>query len=380
MGLFDKFKKNNTETKKSDYQVLKGIILNNDNQASMDEAINSWQIDTDNMDSFIEELSESYSELCMEHVPLAIESLYKSDEKIKTMLFCMLFEFTCMELPYVTNLENLPLFQAKLEYIYHTLTEVFSSCFNGIGDCIGLIILNYDPEMSLAKPEEKQRVISGVQKRLELLYKYVSENGCDGDDIISALSVTLDMAARLNSDEILVYLRKLSELQLDLESELFLVKAMALNDVPVLLESIDRLVEFDASRLIRVLGSIGRLDLLNGSSITQEKIAYAEMRNWLCHPSECGKTLDTLELVDTLIYDEHLYYIFKYTSTAPKLRERGFMIGVAGGYDKDAISDNETGHTFSDFEPIGDNYKEQALGIIEMISSYWKQRVAELAK
>lgn len=380
MGLFDKFKKNNTETKKSDYQVLKGIILNNDNQASMDEAINNWQIDTDNMDSFIEELSESYSELCMEHVPLAIESLYKSDEKIKTMLFCMLFEFTCMELPYVTNLENLPLFQAKLEYIYHTLTEVFSSCFNGIGDCIGLIILNYDPEMSLAKPEEKQRVISGVQKRLELLYKYVSENGCDGDDIISALSVTLDMAARLNSDEILVYLRKLSELQLDLESELFLVKAMALNDVQVLLESIDRLVEFDASRLIRVLGSIGRMDLLNGSSITQEKIAYAEMRNWLCHPSECGKTLDTLELVDTLIYDEHLYYIFKYTSTAPKLRERGFMIGVAGGYDKDAISDNETGHTFSDFEPIGDNYKEQALGIIEMISSYWKQRVAEQAK
>lgn len=380
MGLFDKFKKNNTETKKSDYQVLKGIILNNDNQASMDEAINNWQIDTDNMDSFIEELSESYSELCMEHVPLAIESLYKSDEKIKTMLFCMLFEFTCMELPYVTNLENLPLFQAKLEYIYHTLTEVFSSCFNGIGDCIGLIILNYDPEMSLAKPEEKQRVISGVQKRLELLYKYVSENGCDGDDIISALSVTLDMAARLNSDEILVYLRKLSELQLDLESELFLVKAMALNDVPVLLESIDRLVEFDASRLIRVLGSIGRMDLLNGSSITQEKIAYAEMRNWLCHPSECGKTLDTLELVDTLIYDEHRYYIFKYTSTAPKLRERGFMIGVAGGYDKDAISDNETGHTFSDFEPIGDNYKEQALGIIEMISSYWKQRVAEQAK
>lgn len=380
MGLFDKFKKNNTETKKSDYQGLKGIILNNDNQASMDEAINNWQIDTDNMDSFIEELSESYSELCMEHVPLAIESLYKSDEKIKTMLFCMLFEFTCMELPYVTNLENLPLFQAKLEYIYHTLTEVFSSCFNGIGDCVGLIILNYDPEMSFAKTEEKQRVISGVQKRLELLCKYVSENGCDGDDIISALSVTLDMAARLNSDEILVYLRKLSELQLDLESELFLVKAMALNDVPVLLESIDRLVEFDASRLIRVLGSIGRLDLLNGSSVTQEKIAYAEMRNWLCHPSECGKTLDTLELVDTLIYDEHLYYIFKYTSTAPKLRERGFMIGVAGGYDKGAISDNVTGHTFSDFEPIGDNYKEQALGIIEMISSYWKQRVAEQAK
>ena len=372
-------KKKDTKTEKSDYQVLQGIILNNDNQASMDEAINIWQIDVDNMDGFIEELSENYSELCMEHVPFAIESLYKSDEKIKTMVFCMLFEFTCMDLPYVTNLENLPLFQAKLEYIYHTLAEVFSACFNGIGDCVGLIILNFDPDMSLAKPEEKQGVISGVQKRLELLYKYVSENGSVGEEIVSALSITLDMAARLNNNEIWGYLRKLSELPLDLESELFLIKAMALNNIPISLESINRLVEFDASRLIRILGSIGRMDLLNGSSITQEKIAYAEMRTWLSHPSECGETLDKLEVVDTLIYEEHLYYIFKYTSTAPKLQERGFMIAVAGGYDKDAISANETGHTFSDFAPIGDNYKEQAVGIIEMISGYWK-RAAEQAK
>ena len=175
-------KKNNTKTKKSDYQLLKEIIFNNENQAAMDEAINNWQIDADNVDGFIEELSENYNELCMEHVPFAIESLYKSDEKIKTMVFCMLFEFTCMDLPYVTNLENLPLFQAKLEYIYHTLAEVFSACFNGIGDCVGLIILNFDPEMSLAKPEEKQGVISGVQKRLELLHKYVSENGRAGKE------------------------------------------------------------------------------------------------------------------------------------------------------------------------------------------------------
>lgn len=290
-------KKSNTKIKKSDYQVFKDIIQNNDNQASMDEAVNNWQVDTDNMDSFIEELSGKYGELCMEHVPLAIESLYKSEKKVKTMIFCMLLEFTCMDLPYVTNLENLPLFKEKLEYIYHTLAEVFSSCFNGIGDCVGLIILNYDPELSLAQPEEKQRIISGVQKRLELLHKYVSENGCNEDEAISALSVTLDMAAYLNNDDISVYIRKLSELQLDVECELFLVKAMALSKMPVPLERIDRLVEYDASRIVRVLGSIGRTDLFNGSQITQEKIAYAEMRNWLCHPSECGNTLDKLEFV-----------------------------------------------------------------------------------
>ena len=72
-------KKESIKAGQSDYQVLKGIILNNDNQASMDEAVNNWQVDTDNIDSFIDELSESYSELCMDHVPFAIESLYKSD-------------------------------------------------------------------------------------------------------------------------------------------------------------------------------------------------------------------------------------------------------------------------------------------------------------
>lgn len=369
-------KKNGNQTQKSDFQTLKDIILNNDNQAAMDEAIKNWQVDTDKIDSFIDELSEGYSELCMDNVPLAIESLYKSDQKIKTMIFCMLFEFTCMDIPYVTALESLPLFKAKLEYIYHTLAEVFTCCYNGIGDCVALIILNNDPELSLAPQEEKQRIISGVQKRLELLHNYVSENGCDNDEIISALSITLDMAARINNDEIMAVLRKISQLKLDAESELFLVKAMALNNMPVSAEAVNRLVDFDASRLLRILSSIGRMDLLNKSNITQEKIAYAEMRNWLSHPSECGDTLDKLEFVDTLIHNEYLYYIFRYTSTAPKLRDRGFMIGVAGGYDKDMISDNETGHTFSDFEPIGDNYKEQALSIIKMISDYWK-RAAE---
>ncbi len=35
-------KKNKEKNKQSDYQELKDIILNNDNQASMDEAINNF--------------------------------------------------------------------------------------------------------------------------------------------------------------------------------------------------------------------------------------------------------------------------------------------------------------------------------------------------
>lgn len=362
---------------KTDYEVFKELIQTNDYQTAMDEAIDQWELDPDKMEPFLQELSEKCDGLCMDHVPLVLESLYKSDEKYKTMIFCMLFELTCQELPYVTNLESIPLFGEKLAYIYHTLSVVFSSCFDGIGDCVGLIILNYDPELSLAQPEEKQCISCGVQERLKLLREYISGHGCTEEEIISTLSVTLDLASQLPDEDVLEALQAFTDFSVDPESELFLVKAMLRHNMPVSTERIDHLVEFDASRLFRILASVEKMELLNGSKITQEKIAYAEMRNWLRHPSECGETLEALEYVDTLLHEEHRYYIFKYTSSAPNLKARGFMIGVAGGYDTDAISDNETGHTFSNFEPIGDNYKEQALGIIRMISDYWKRAAGQ---
>ena len=136
----------------------------------------------------------------------------KSDEKMKITVFRMLLEFTCEDIPYVTNLENLPLFEAKLEYIYRTLAKVFSWCFNGIGDCMGLIILNHDPELASAEAEEKQIIVDSIRERLEAIYEYVSEHGCDRDDVISTLSITLDMAARLGNDDILAWVKKIAEL------------------------------------------------------------------------------------------------------------------------------------------------------------------------
>ena len=39
-------------------------------------------------------------------------------------------------------------------------------------------------------------------------------------------------------------------------------------------------------------GIFHKMDVLKGSHITQEKIAYSKMRKWLCHSGECWKTLN----------------------------------------------------------------------------------------
>ena len=50
------------------------------------------------------------------------------------------------------------------------------------------------------------------------------------------------------------------------------------------------------------------------------------------------------------------------------------MIGVSCGFYKGKISSQNTGHTFSNFETITENYKNQAEEIIALISNHWKNR------
>lgn len=362
--------------KKRNFETLKQIISGNAAQADMDNAINAWEIDIN--DNFLGELADRAGELDTQHIPYALDSLYRSNDKFKNMVFCVLFEETCTELPFVTNLESYPMFKAKMELFYHTLAEVFSSCYNGIGDCAALIILNNDPQLQLASNIDKAIITEGVEKRMSLLNKFVSENGCENEEVVSSFAVTLDLTTYVNNDAIFKEIEKTRTLDLDPECKLFLLKTMARNGLDGARELAGELVDFDASRMIRILEGTGNTDLLEAIGLTQEKIAYSEMKNWLMYPTECGDTLEELEFVDKMIYNDYAYYIFKFTSSAPKLAERGYMIGVAGGYSKDRLSDNQTGHTFSKFDSIEADHEKQAIEVIELIAGYWKKRAEGL--
>ncbi len=357
------------------FEQIKLLISQYDNQESMDTAIDEWKIDFDSDDNFISELCERYEELDMDNVPFALESLYKSTEKIKTMLFCILIELTCGDLPFITNLEKIPIFKAKLEFMYHSFAQVFKETFNGITDCIAMIILNCDSDLSLAKEEEKQIFIDSLAEKLNLIYNHIKMHGCVEDDVISGLAILLDLSTYINNDDILDTIKNIAKLDVDPECKLFLMKTEAVNELSEMTQLLNELIQYDASRVLRILDTIEKTSILSNIDISQEQIAYSEMKNWLQYPTELGESLDKLQYVSRFEYSGYEYYVYKFTASSEALVDKGYMLGVAGGYEKNSLSLDQTGHIFSKFEVIGSDPVQQALDIIHMMEDYWKQQM-----
>ena len=106
-----------------------------------------------------------------------------------------------------------------------------------------------------------------------------------------------------------------------------------------------------------------------------EDIALEKMIDWLAYPSELGDLPTTIELVDILEKEKLEYYIYKFTAKEGELTENGYMIGIAGGFEKDKLTTEDTGTTFSTFETIGPNYKKQAEKIINLIEVEWREKL-----
>ena len=58
--------------------------------------------------------------------------------------------------------------------------------------------------------------------------------------------------------------------------------------------------------------------------------------------------------------------------------DKGYMLGVTGGYEKGKLSVDDCGHTFSKFEPIQDDYVEQAKEIVLMIIKMYQEQVSKM--
>lgn len=357
------------------FKELKGIVNSNDKQADMDAAIEKWKVDIS--DKFIDDILNKHGELKTENIPLALFSLCKSNNKAKTAVFCMLLEACCDDIPFIPPLENLRFHPEKLEFMYHTLATVYARCDNGIGDCMAFVILNNDPHMVVVPKQEKQIIHDATLRRIRLITDYFKEHGCENKEAVHSLAISLDLSTYINSPAINDELKRLAAIDLHPECKLFLLKTMAYNNIEGANKLVQELVDFDAKRLFTILHSIKKAELLENSGITQEKIAYSTMKNWLLYPTECGDNLDKLEYVDNFLYEDYLYYIYKFTCKG--MEDNGYMIGVAGGYSQNELSTDLTGHTFSNFEPIGENYKQQAMDIIHLISDYWRKE-ADKAK
>lgn len=363
---------------KKEFLKLAEKINNSQNQEELEKIIKEWEIKNEDVEAWIDELFDSIQEIDINRMPYVLNSLYKENDKIKFLFFCILLENTYSELPFITNLENIPLFKEKYEMLAPTLVKVAKNSYNGIADCMYLILLNSDPKGNFLKPEEKETLLFSINDKLTQIISYLNE--CNENEIDNsvyiALEILLDISSYINNIEILNLLDQFENLKINKDSKLFLIKTKAANNMKIDDNIFKELAEDDnySYRLLQVLEETGKLDIYPKELLNQEKIAKLLMVDWLKYPTELNDEPADITFVDTIENENIIYYIFKFTAKEGALKEKGYMIGVSGGFYKDKISSQNTGHTFSNFETITENYKNQAEEIIALISNHWKNR------
>lgn len=364
---------------KKEFLELANKVNNAKNQDEMDLIVKKWEIKNEDVDSWIDELFDSINEIDFNKLPYMLHSLYKTEDKVKFMFFCIILENTFDELPFMTNLEREPIFKAKFEMFSHTLSKVASASYNGVADCMYMILLNSDPKGTLLKKEEKAEIIDGINRKLSELLSYFNESENIDESAYMALEILLDVSCYINDEETLNLIEKISRANINKDSTLFLIKSMVINEVNFDNKIIRSLAEDDnySYRLLQILEGINKQNIFPKDILTQEKIAKSLMIDWLKYPTELDDEPKEITFIDTLEKENIIYYIYKFSAKEGALTERGDMIGISGGFDKSKISTQNTGNTFSKFETIAEDYKTQAEDIIKLISNHWKNRASE---
>lgn len=291
------------------------------NQADFDKVILEWKIANDEIDSWIDTIWSSLDEFDLEKLPFVLEALYKQNDKIKFMFFCMILEATHEKLPFLTNIEKIPMFKAKYEMLVPTIANVTVKSYNGIADALYLVLLKTDPKGKYIKDNDKNNIIEGINNKLQLLKAFIEKNEEIPEEVYYALEIILDVSCYYNNEETINILKEMECLNLNNITKVFLIKTYAENNIEVKKEFIDEIVSVDryAYELLRVLEQIAKTDLLKNTSLKQEDIARAKMIEWLEYPTELGDSLEKIEFVDTYEKDGYVYYIYKFTSNSDTL-------------------------------------------------------------
>lgn len=117
--------------------------------------------------------------------------------------------------------------------------------------------------------------------------------------------------------------------------------------------------------------------------LNKEQIEYAEknMIKWLSHPNELGNEPTKIEFLDivTVPRRDNVYYLFKFKSDNKLHKNKGWMLGLGGGYAKtDIPTASWEEQPFSEFECLEKDYKMQATRIINMLIDYWITRSKQI--
>lgn len=344
--------------------------------------VDDWQITIEdakkNSDTWGEKFIEGAEKLDKKKLPTLLHWLCASNDNVKFMVFCLLLELKYKELPYITSLENMNFPEQKCRMLSSVLAKVASDSYNGIADCMYLILLYNDPTGEFLKEEDRKILIKGINKKIPMLAMYL-KNKHDDEKANLALELLLDVSSFINDKKTLKYVEGLRNMQLATGPSIFLIKSEVCNGLKIDENAMERLLKKGdtAYALFRVLEKIERQDIIPAGRITMKDIAKAKMVEWLACPMELGEAPKEIEFVDILEKDNMDYYIYKFKGNAEDDEDDEYMLGISGGFEKGKLTTDDNGDTFSCFKPIQSDYKKQAEDIIKLIEVNWKNNIEE---
>ena len=321
--------------------------------------------------------SDKVQTLDLNKLPYAIDALYQTNDQLRFMVCCMLIEATCFDLPFMTNLENYPLFEAKYETLKHTLLTVYDAIDSGIANCMTLIILNNDPTFQLMESEEKEILVKATNRKLKEIIEFLKTADEINSEGYREVELIIDLATYMDDEEIDKQIEELQTVPLNFSCQLFIAKYKLVNKKNISQNEIEKLIQNrkEIERVVSIFENNGGNDLLKNMQITQEEIALSNMISWLEYPTELGKEPDEIILAGTFENDDGVVYVYKFRSDV--FPDRGYMIGISGAYAKNTITAKTSGNTFSKFETIQDDFIKQGKEIVEFIEECWRKRAQE---
>lgn len=348
-------------------------VINPDDKNSIIDIVNNIDINEDNFDQWVDSIfSDKINLFDMGKLPYIIDELYKTNDKLKFMLCCMLLESTCDKLDFITNLEKYPLFVAKFEVLVNTLTTVYEHVDNGIANCVSLIIINNDPKFNYFDDDMKDRIINATKRKLKDILNYLKKQNINSL-VYEDLEVIVDMSCYLNDKEISNIIDEIDHLGKNENADIFIMKYKIINNMKISDKKL-KMLKQDSERLWLLYSIMEELNINNVylNDVSQESIAKSNMIKWLKYPTELGGNPDKIELLGEFIYNNTKCFAYKFSKNNFKIS--GDLLGVSGGFPLDKISSITSGYTFSKFENVSDNWEKQSNELVEFIVNCWKTR------
>lgn len=348
-------------------------VINPDDKNSIIDIVNNIDINEDNFDQWVDSIfSDKINLFDMGKLPYIIDELYKTNDKLKFMLCCMLLESTCDKLDFITNLEKYPLFVAKFEVLVNTLTTVYEHVDNGIANCVSLIIINNDPKFNYFDDDMKDRIINATKRKLKDILNYLKKQNINSL-VYEDLEVIVDMSCYLNDKEISNIIDQIDHLGKNENADIFIMKYKVINNMKISDKKL-KMLKQDSERLWLLYNIMEKLNINNIylNDVSQESIAKSNMIKWLKYPTELGGNPDKIELLGEFIYNNTKCFAYKFSKNNFKIS--GDLLGVSGGFPLDKISSITSGYTFSKFENVSDDWEKQSNELVEFIVNCWKNR------